>query len=370
MLKILVYGMTDNLGGIETFLLSYIENISPKSIQFDFIAPYQKISIEEQVLERGGNVFHIPRRGRNFCGYQKAIRQFMNSHAAGYDIVWLNDCMFCNLDILKLAKKYGVPTRIIHAHNSQAMGSKLQLIRHALNKPLIPKVATEFWACSSLAADWSFPKAITTQKSYSIIPNAIETQRYRFNPEIRSRVRQQMGLQQKFVVGNVGRLHFQKNQMFLLDIFNEIVQSLPDAVLLLVGSGEDEDKLKSKARVNGIDDKVVFLGTRLDVPDLLQAMDIFIMPSLFEGLGIVSIEAQAAGLPCLMSDVLPKETKVTVHSDYLSLNDNVECWANRALEMATQFERKDSTFSVKEHGFDIKQAAWSLEEKLKGYIEK
>ena len=360
MKRVLVYGMTDNLGGLETFMLSYISNIDNDKVVFDFIAPYEKISIEEEINELGGTVYHLPKRKENIRAYMNEFKVFMKNNASKYDAVWLNDCMFCNLDILILAKIYGIKTRIIHAHNSKAMGSKSQLIRHTINKRLIGFLATDFWACSKLAGEWSYPTSIAKKYGINVVTNAIDTEKYNYKVDIRNELRNKLGVENAFVIGNVGRLHFQKNQDFMLDIFKNVLSKKPNAVLWLIGGGEDEEKLRTKVNALNIDNNVVFWGIRRDVPDMLQAMDVFLMPSKFEGLGIVAIEAQSTGLPCIMSDVIPKDTNVTEHAEYLSLDDSPSVWAEKIL-CYSEYNRHDSSNSVKAHGFDIKEASRKLE---------
>ncbi len=365
MMRVLIYGMTDNLGGMETFILSYVQRIPKNEIQFDLISPFERIAIEDEIRKMGGTVIHLPNRKQHYFSYHKAFDEFMKNNAKSYNAVWLNDCMFCNLDVLKYAKKYGIKTRIIHAHNSQPMGSTSQLIRHTLNKYQIRRYATHYWACSSLAAEWSYPKCITENRMYTVIPNAIDIEKYKFNDRKRREVRKALHLEDNIVVGNVGRLHFQKNQFFLLDVFREYIKAEPKAILMLVGSGEDENRLKLKCKTYGLEQQVRFMGLRQDVPELLQAMDIFVMPSRFEGFGIVAIEAQAAGLPTLMSDVLPKETTVTDYAVRLSLNDSCETWSAQMRAMLNKMPKCDKSKQLKKSDFDIEKAALDLERRLK-----
>lgn len=216
MKRVLVYGMTDNLGGMETFMLSYIRGMQDNDIVFDFIAPYEKIAIEQEVIALGGKVYHLPSRKKSFFEYHRRFKEYMQEHANEYDAVWLNDCMFCNLDLLKFAKKFGIKTRIIHAHNSEAMGSKSQLIRHTINKNFVVKYATDFWACSDLAAEWSYPNSVKENKNYKVIPNAINTINYRFREEVRCKMRKDLGFQVAGIISACPKV--EKNNLFTLDI--------------------------------------------------------------------------------------------------------------------------------------------------------
>lgn len=361
MYKVLIFGMTDNLGGIETFVLNFIRYISPNEIRFDFITPYEKIAIEDNVKSLGSKVYHLPSRKKNYLKYKSMLKQFMISYAKEYDAVWQNDCLFCNLDILKYAKKYGIQKRIIHAHNSQALGNTGRLIRHTIGKYMLKFYATDYFACSTLAAEWSYPHYI----KYVIIPDAIETKKFCYNQEIRIKKREEMNVKNSVVYGCIGRLDFQKNQLFLLDIFKEILKYQSNAILWLIGDGEDRKKIENKAKMLKIDENVLFLGVRKDVPLLLQAMDVMIMPSKFEGLGIAAIESQAAALPSLLADTLPKETRVTRFASYLSLNENAEVWAKTAIKMSLEKERYDTSEEIAQHGFDIRTASRFLSNVLK-----
>lgn len=362
-MKVLIYGMTDNLGGLETFILNYMKHLQSKKIKFDFITTYKHLSIEDDVKLLGGKIYHIANKRVNYFAYRKQFKSFMKEHANEYGAVWLNDCMFCNLDILIFGKAYGIKRRIVHAHNSKAMGNKLQLIRHTIHKYFLYYVATDYWACSSLAAKWSYPKKIYNNVKYLIIPNAIDSKNYKFNIVLRENVREKLSLDNKYVIGNVGRLHFQKNQMLLLDIFKGVLNLNKQSVLMLIGEGDDKEKLQKRAIELGILDNVMFMGARNDVSELLQAMDVYVMPSRFEGFGIAAIEAQASGLPCIMSNVLPPETKVTDNTMYIDIRAPIRQWVDTILSFQ-EHVRVDETNNIAQHGYDIGTAALDLYAKL------
>ncbi len=365
MKKVLIWGATDTVGGVEIVLWNYVSNIHPSIIQFDFINTYKEISIGSQVIKLGSQVISLPNRRSSLLNYKRAINKFMRIHAHEYDAVWLNDCMFGNIDILKLAKKYHIPTRIIHAHNSLNMGGgKSRLLRHKINSYLLKFYVTDYWACSKLAGLWSYPKSIQKSGVLKIIPNAIETKRFSFNNKVRIQYREDLGVSNKVVFGHVGRFHFQKNHMFLIDIFSEILKIIPNTVLWLVGNGEDEEKIKVRIEEYGISEFVTFMGIREDVPDLLQAMDAFILPSFFEGLPVVLVEAQAAGLPCFVSDNITKESDITKNVEYYSLNLTKKDWANRIAAYMKIFERKDVTDLISKNGYSIVEAAKQVEKEF------
>ena len=360
MTKILVFGMNDNPGGMESFIMSYYRRIDRQRIHFDFLTNCPTIAYEEEIEALGGRVFKICARSRNYGLYRRQLTAFFETHAAEYAAVWMNTCSLANIDYLRMAKRYGIPRRIIHSHNAQNMDSPVRGVLHRLNKGHIRRYATDFWACTRAAGEFFYSPALLAHPRYREIPNAIDTAVYAFDPAVRERVRQEMDVTDKLVVGHVGRLHFQKNQTFLLDIFKEIYAHRPDACLWLVGQGEDEDKLRRRTAELGLTKQVRFLGVRQDVSALMQGMDVFVFPSLFEGLGIVLIEAQAAGLACVTSTAVPADARVTDLITYLPPDAAPAMWAQTALEGAA-VGRTDRRAEITAAGYDINTQVARLE---------
>jgi len=198
--------------------------------------------------------------------------------------------------------------------------------------------------------------------NYKEIKNAIDISQYKYDEDIRIAYRKKYGVEDKFVIGNVGRLQFQKNQLFLLDIFASVLKKKPEAILWMIGQGEDEDKIREKIQKLNLGTAVKMLGVRNDVPNLLQAMDVFVFPSVFEGLGIALLEAQATGLTCIASkDVIPEEVKVTPQLQFVSLEESAEVWADRILN-AEYCEKRDTLFQLAmKAGYDINTEVGRLE---------
>ena len=237
--KILVFGMTENPGGVESFLYNYISEIDPGEFQFDFLCnSYEKIAYEDKLAERGCKMIHFIARSKNYKKYKQEIQTFFSKHGKEYECIWVNVCSLANIDYLKYAKKYGIPKRIIHSHNSKNMDSWLRGELHQLNRFVIQKYATDFWACSEAAVSWFFMDSLKDKAK--VIHNAISTERMAYDPEKSLQLREKLGLQDAYIMGNVGRLHFQKNQEFLLKIFAQAVKKMPEARLVLVGQGEYE----------------------------------------------------------------------------------------------------------------------------------
>lgn len=333
MKKILVFGMTENPGGMESVIINYYRAINKNEFQFDFLCnSFEKVAYEDELIAMGGKTFHFPARSQDLKGYHKALTEFFKTHAKEYHAIWVNVCSLANIDYLKLAKKYGIKKRIIHSHNSQNMDSRLRGILHRWNKRSIEKYATDFWACSEDSSDWFYKPELKSK--VVIIHNAIDLDKLSFDKEKRENYRSKLGWEKAYVIGNIGRLHFQKNQQFLLDVFDEVVKLLPEAKLVLIGQGEDEMMLREKVEKLSLQDKVYFAGVQYDIKGWLSAFDFFLFPSVFEGLPIVGLEAQANGLPVLASkDVIPNELMINKNFSFISLSENPRVWAEKIIEM-------------------------------------
>ena len=267
---------------------------------------------------------------------------------------WYNTCTLTNIDYLVYAKKYGIKKRIIHAHNSGNETSKLRGIFHYLNKTRLSQYATDYWSCSMVASEYFYNENIINSPKHHIINNAIQTKDYAFDEAVRNEIRKEYKLEDKYVIGHVGRFQYQKNHEFLVDIFNEYLKLDNNAVLMLIGQGEGEEVIRQKVADLGITENVMFMGVRSDVNKLLQAMDIFVLPSHFEGLPLVLVEAQSAGLPCYVSkDVITKESDVTGNIEFISLDDGDKKWAQIIYDNKKSDDRNKYTQLVIDAGFDI-----------------
>ncbi len=293
------------------------------------------------------------------------MKDFFDKHAKEYDTIWENVSSLANIDYLKYAKKYGIKRRIIHCHNSQNMDSFLRGLLHRFNKPFISKYATDFWSCSNEASSWFYSKKIIDSDKYLLVHNAIDTDKFRFNKTVRDEYKKQLGLENKLVIGNIGRFHFQKNHPFIIKVFNEIYKQNKDSELLLIGTGPDEDAIKQTVKELDLENCVRFLGARDDVPNLMQVMDVFLFPSVFEGLPVVLVEAQTAGLKIYTSKgkitdevILDKE-----NVKFISLEDGEIEWSKQILEEnVNPGNRLERYKLVQDAGYDIKIEAKKLEE--------
>ena len=275
--------------------------------------------------------------------------------------------MLTNIDFLKYAKKYQIPVRIIHSHSSAIMaaGIKKVMMRcmHEWNKCWLAHFATDFWACSDFAGRWFYRKKQMEGAHYRFVPNAIDVEKFRFSEDVRQAYRAELGLNGKFVMGHVGYFHTVKNHMFLLDIFHALLKKRPESVLLLIGQGNLKEAVQEKAVQLGIADKVQFLGVRKDVSNLMQAMDCFMLPSLFEGFPVVAVEAQSAGLPCyLAGNGITRQAIITDRCHFLRLEDTPEVWADAIIQ--GDVKRVDTYDQIVQAGFELKNAAKQQQTRL------
>lgn len=351
-LKICCFCETWESGGIESFLNNVLQHINLEKIQVDIVVSCLKKSIfTEPLKQKGIHFFELSGNQRNFLKNYCMFMELLQKE--NYNAVHLHIFHGLSLYYACLAKKAGVPVRIVHSHNTALRSSKsqqLKLFIHNIAKNLFSNAATDLWACSALAAQFLFSKRALKQKGFQFIPNGIDTEKFRFRPEVRKQMRRRLELENKLIIGNVGRFCYQKNQTFLLDIFAELVKQKPESRLLLVGEGEEEKALRNKAKTLNIAGQVIFYGVSKQIEYLLWAMDMFVFPSHFEGFGIVAIEAQAAGLPVIVSEFIPQEAYITEQVKRLSLQDSAKDWANKIVYT-------ESSIAGREHYADVVQRA-------------
>ena len=342
--------------GLETWLMNVYRTIDRKKIQFDFIVHSKKTYFyENEIRDLGGHVYHLSVRDDwNFLKYISDIMHILKNHPE-YKIIEGHKETF-GVMYFKVAKQCGVPIRIAHSHIASYPHNLHGYIGRFFSKQFI-KYANDYVAVSDKAAKFLFGN-----KEYYLAPNGIIVDNFRFNEEIRSKVRNDMGLSDKFVIGHVGRFQKQKNHTFLIDIFYSYYKTHRNSVLMLIGTGELESDIKQKIRDLGIEDAVLFMGVRHDVTDLLQAMDLFLFPSLFEGLPGTLVEAQASGLNILCSDTITSEARMTPCYKSFSLNNSADLWSNE-IEKFNKHNRSEMGDYVKNSGYDAVDVAKNLEKR-------
>lgn len=343
-----------NRGGLETMLMNYYRQIDRERIQFDFLVHRQERgAYDDEIEAMGGKIYRLPVLNPFSPAYKKSLKRFFREHPE-YKVIHVHqDCM--SSVILKEAKKCNVPIRIAHSHSSSQDKNLKYLVKLHYRKQ-ISKYATHLFACGKEAGEWMFCGA-----NFEILNNAIDASKYIYNENIRKQMRSELGIsKEELVVGHVGRFCYPKNHSFLIDIFEKLSQKIP-CKLLLVGSGELRQEIEEKVKAKHLENLVIFTGIRSDVAELMQAMDVFVFPSNYEGLPVTMIEAQAAGLPCLISDKVPIECKKTDLVQQVPLEYSAEEWAEKVLESASIIHR-NTYEEIKMAGFDIQENAARLQE--------
>ena len=360
--RVLVYGLKEPIGGVEQVAMNYIRNIvSRHELRFDLLVFGDSFSQEETYKQMGCRVLYVPVRRKNPVGYKKRIAQIFAENQ--YCAIWCNFSGLTNIDLLILGKKYRVPVRIAHSHASRLYWGSLLMkcvvpVLHGINSLRIKKYATDYWTCSDKAGVFMFPHDV--QHRVIMIPNAVDTQRLRPDPEVRKEIRGMFGFDESTcVVGHVARLCAVKNQQFLLHVLKQMVCEKPDTKLLLIGDGELREELETLVDELRLRDHVIFAGARPDVPVLLQAMDVFVLPSFSEGLSLSAVEAQACGLPCVVSDGISRQTDVSGNVLFLPLDLGCAEWAQIIMSKAGTFT-KNPQKELAERGYDIVSASDEL----------
>lgn len=341
-------------GGLENFIMNNYRNVDRTRVQFDFLTHFAgHQDYEEEIAALGGKLYRLPKLDPFSRSYLSDLKSFFKAHPE-YKVV--HSHLNCISSVpLKAAMECGVPVRIAHSHNTTANHDLKYLIKMACRKK-IPDYTTDLFACGEEAGKWLFGS-----NSFKVIKNSINTEQYIFDQEKAFQVRESLGLTDNFVIGHVGMFREQKNHPFLFEITKALAKRDPSVKLVSVGNGPLFESMQEKAKETGAADNILFLGGRSDVPDLMQAMDAFVLPSLFEGFPVTMVEAQAAGLSCFISDKVPKECKMTPEVHTINLSSSADQWADAILKHKNT-ERKNNLETIKKAGFDIATNAKWLED--------
>ncbi|MCQ2429873.1 MAG: glycosyltransferase family 1 protein [Clostridia bacterium] len=344
-----------NRGGAETMVMNYYRHIDRTKVQFDFVVHREeKGAYEDEILAMGGRIYRMPPiRPWNTAKYKKLLRAFFAEHPE-YRILHFHISELGMQGVIE-AERAGIPYRCVHAHTRMRVWDVKTFPRFVMKKRMASHITHRF-ICGQEAGVWLFGKK--HEKEFIMLNNAVDAGAFRFDPDRRAAVRASLGLHDELTVGHVGTFIYPKNHPFLIDSFAALHRKHPDSALLLVGQGDDLEAMKKKAADLGLTDSVRFLGSRADVKDLLQAMDVFAFPSHYEGLSVASIEAQAAGLPVLISDKVPIECKKTDNVFVQPLESGPDAWADELIRLAA-LPRTDTYEQIRDSGFDIvENAAW------------
>ena len=352
-------------GGAWSFIKNAMQSKSDVDVGFNFftLEPFEEDENVRFVEDRGGKVYVRYTANR----YMRQIKTFFDLKKVlkneKFDIVHIHSDVAFKIFIEALACRIaGQKIIVLHSHCTGVDGDHraIKSLAHHICKLFLGLLGTDFFACSQKAGDWMYTKKIN-QKKLHVINNAIDCEAFAYNEPIRQQYRQLFGiLDDEILIGHVGRFMYQKNHEFLIDIFETLHQMNKKAKLILMGEGDTESKIREKVRTLGLSDSVIFAGVRNDVNCCMQAMDLFLLPSLFEGLPVVGIEAQAAGLPCLMSDTITKETNLFGLVEFASLRNSPEMWADKIMSILVNFSRKDTTDEMTLNGYNTKEQESSL----------
>lgn len=345
-------------GGVESFIMNYYRKIDKEKIQFDFIIDSDSTVVPREEIEKlGGKIIEIPPYQQIFKYIKELRKVFRNSN---YKIV------HSHLNVLSVfplfcAYMEKIPVRIAHSHSTtNKLEWKKNILKNLL-KPFSKVFATDYFACSEHAGRWLFGDKAFEQGKVTIIHNAIDTNKFKYNEETREKIRKELGINDKFVLGHVGRFVQQKNHEFLIDVFSEVHKENEKAVLLLIGDGPLEEKIREKVKKLELLDSVYFLGIRDNVNEIMQAMDVFVFPSLYEGLGIVLVEAQTSGLSCVVSTDVPKEVKITNKINFVSLDEDIRIWKKNVLDKLYKENSKHEFIDDFLKEYDINKEVKKLE---------
>ncbi|WP_226545046.1 glycosyltransferase family 1 protein [Bacillus thuringiensis] len=350
-LRVLHVVVNMNRGGAETLIMNLYRNIDRSKVQFDFLTCKEGV-FDEEVVTLGGKVHRIPYvTDVGHRGYIKALDTFFNAHPQ-YKIVHSHMDKMSGF-VLRSAKKARVPVRIAHSHSTSSEGGAIAKIYKSYAGAFITSCATHFLACSVAAAQWLFANRESATK---ILKNGIECDEFTFNPDIREQVRKELKLHDDvFVIGHVGRFAHPKNHTFLIDIFAQLIKYRPNSILLLVGDGPLRLEMEKKVEKLNLTEKVKFLGIRSDINRLLQAFDTFVFPSIYEGLPVTLIEAQGAGLPCIISDTITQDVDLGLNLVEQCSLLHIRNWVGLLQNIANKrASRSVEQYVLAEKGYDIK----------------
>ena len=346
-------------GGVESVVMNYYRNIDRNKVYFDFLCSESSTDIPYEEIEKlGGRVFIVPNYTK-VVKYQKELQKIFKEN--NYKIVH-SHISTMSIFPLRAAKKAGVPIRIAHSHSTTNKKEKKKNLLKQVLRPFSRVYATDYMCCSELAGRWLFGDKEYDKGNVYLLNNAIDLDKFKFDEKVRKTKRKELGIgDDTFVIGHIGRFVEQKNHRFLIDIFNEIHKKNSNSLLLLVGQGPLKKEIENKVKELKLNDSVRFLGQRNDVNELYQAFDVFLLPSLYEGLPVVGVEAQATGLLCELSNDMTKETKVLDTTRFISLNTSAEEWATIILDDYSRFKRHDTTYEITKKNFNIKNETSKLE---------
>lgn len=351
-----------NRGGAETMIMNIFRNIDRERYNFCFLLIDDNCDFTEEILRLGGTIYTIQPRSNGLVNYCRSLDAFFKSHMGEFDAVHYHTSSLSSLEILYYARKHGIRKRVIHSHNTVQAGL-VHKVLHWLNKPLISTLATDYLACSKVASEWLYDYTGVRKKAV-IINNGIDIDRFTYNEEFRKEIRIKHNIaEDALVIGHVGRFDVVKNHIFLLDVFDEFLKLHSNALLVCVGQGLLYDETVKLAKQKGLEHKVVFAGLQSEIYKYLSAFDYFVFPSLYEGLPVALVEAQASGAITVCSDSVSAESRLSDYLSFRSLAETPKEWADHihSLEL---MDRKRAGLQIEENGYSIVKTVRFLTENI------
>lgn len=347
--------------GVMGFIMNMYRNIDLSKVQFDFLyfdEIENKKVYRDEIISLGGHAKKIikPNNIKNIKEFKREFNFFLRDNK--YSIIHLHE-VYLNSLIAKVAKKNKIDNIIVHSHTTQYSDNRIKAIRNKILCIPIKKNSTIHFACSKAAGRFLYGNKAVESDNVYIANNGIDCEKFIYNENIRNKLRNDLKINDKFVIGNIGRFAKQKNHEFLIDIFYEIKKYREDSILLLVGDGELKKSIKNKVDKLNLSNDVIFLEPREDINNILQVMDIFVLPSLYEGLPVVAIEAQAAGLKCILSNKITNEVNI-FDCEFIELNNNKR-WIDAILGFDRKIKRKNTIEYIRNSGYDAKFEAKKLQ---------
>ena len=353
----LVSSLSTN-SGVMSVIMNYYRHINREKIQFDFCYFIERNeTYEDEIKSMGGHIYLISKPSITNV-FNNDLKLFFRQNQGIYDILHIHEPHLTFL-FAPIAKKYGIGNIITHAHNTKYSDKKINAIRNGIACIPLKRQANHYFACSEAAGKFLYGEKAISDGKVTVINNAIDCCKFKYNEDVRNVVRKELGLEDNFIIGHVGRFIEQKNHTFLIDIFKAIKQRKKNAKLILIGDGELKNKILWKAEQLNLENDVLFLGIRDDVHRLMQAMDVFVLPSLFEGLPVIGVEVQASGLPIVMSKNITREIGLVNYS-YIGLEEPADYWAEHIISIKHR-DRRNAYMRIMESGFDIHEEAKKLE---------
>lgn len=346
-----------NRGGQEAFIMNMYRNIDKSKLQFDFIVHSdEKGDYDDEIKELGGKIYRVTPKSKNLLRYWKEMNYIFNRNKE-YKIIHIHTSSATVFLDAKIAKDNGIKNIIVHSHNTKSSNGNLI---HRVLRGLLNRYTTIRLACGNDAAKWCFGEKYLSD--VKVINNAIDIEKYSYNDELRYKLRKEMDLDNSFVIGHIGRFHDQKNHTFIIDVFRDILKINNKSKLVLIGTGKKQDEIKRKVESYGIGDNVLFMGGRDDVDRLVNIMDVFLFPSLYEGLPVTLIEVQANGMNCIISDVITDEVDMGCELiEKISLLKSSKYWAEKILKKNRTVKMDNHLKYIKKNGYDIKSTVKTLE---------